>query len=79
MAATLKQQRGPWKIDLTFDADELHVRPRDDLAWHPLERDCPCRPREDTAQLLGPDGRVDLPVFFHAALDGRAIPPPTID
>lgn len=69
---TFNQQRGPWKIDLSFDRTEIHVRPRGDLAWHPLSAQCPCRPAEDTTRLHDVDGHpVTLPVFLHTALDGR--------
>jgi hypothetical protein len=79
----LKQQRGPWKVDLSFDAAELHVRPRADLVWHPLTVACPCRPAESTADIRDGMGDavgdvVSLPVFVHVALDGRPAPPTTL-
>lgn len=73
----LKVQRGPWKIDTSFDMSELHVRPRADVVWHPLSVDCPCRPTQDTADVRDEDGdRMSVPVYLHAALDGRTVPPP---
>jgi hypothetical protein len=73
----LKEQRGPWKIDLDFAGEALHVRPRNDRAWHVLAEECPCRPSSDVAELKDSDGDpVHLPVYFHAALDGRTVPPP---
>lgn len=73
----LKIQRGHWKIDLDFTGDTLHVRPRADVVWHPLSELCPCRPSEDVAEMRDEDGDpLHLPVFFHAALDGREVPPP---
>lgn len=74
---TLKTQRGPWKIDLDYAGTALHVRPRNDLAWHPLDDGCHCLPTTDTAEIRDSDGDpVHLPVFFHAALDARDVPAP---
>ncbi len=73
----LKKQRGPWKIDAEFTGEALHVRPRGDVAWHPLDSSCHCLPAADTCQLHDADGNpVHLPIYFHAALDGRDVPPP---
>lgn len=75
----LKEQRGPWKIDLDFPGEVLHVRPRDDAVWHALAEDCHCLPSGDVCELRDEDGDpVHLQVFFHVALDGRAVPPPEV-
>jgi hypothetical protein len=62
------EQRGPWKIDLSLDGDVIHIRPRADLWWHPLEVGCWCQPREETARQH--DGCLVL-VYVHTAADGR--------
>ena len=77
MTGTLKVQRGPWKIDPSFDHSELHVRPRGDVVWHPLSVDCPCRPTQDSTEVRDEDGdRMTVPVFLHVAMDGREERPP---
>lgn len=73
----LKVQRGPWKIDLDYLGEALHVRPRNDMVWHPLDPGCHCIPTSDVAELRDCDGDpVHLPVYFHVALDAREVPPP---
>ncbi len=75
----LKVQRGPWKVDLDFDGEALHVRPRDDRVWHPLDAGCHCLPPGEVAELRDSDGDpVHLPVFLHVALDAREVRPPEI-
>jgi hypothetical protein len=68
VAAALNNQRGPWKIDTDFTDDAIHIRPRADLWWHPLEVDCWCGPAE-TAPATS-DGGVVL-TYVHNAADGR--------
>lgn len=76
---TLKIQRGPWKIDLDHDEQAVHVRPRGDVVWHPLDSRCHCIPTSDVAELRDCQGRpLHLPVYFHVALDGREVRPPPI-
>ncbi len=73
----LKTQRGPWKIDLDFAGEALHVRPRADRVWHLLDAGCHCIPTSDVCELRDSDGDpVHLPVYFHAALDARDVAPP---
>jgi hypothetical protein len=75
----LKEQRGPWKVDLGFHGEALHVRPRNDAVWHPLADTCHCLPTSDVAELRDSDGDpVHLPVYFHVALDARDVRPPEI-
>jgi hypothetical protein len=53
---------------VSFDGSELHVRPRDDVMFHPLARDCFCGP--DTAPVERFDG-IELVAVIHHSLDGR--------
>lgn len=77
---TLKQQRGPWKIEFEFDGSALHVRPRDDARWHYLDAGCHCIPTVDTVTLADEDGdRVATTVYIHVALDGRTVAAPRPD
>jgi hypothetical protein len=56
--------RGGWKTDRGIaDPSEVHVRPRDDLMWHPLDMHCVCGPRVEHR----PPGWV----VIHHSLDGR--------
>lgn len=74
----LKTQRGPWKIDPTFDDEELHVRPRGDTVWHILTAACCCRPERQTARLCDGQYATDVVVHFHRPFDGREVPPPRV-
>jgi hypothetical protein len=74
----LNQQRGPWKVDTSLAGDEIHVRPRNDLMWHPLDPRCACGPQEQTVPLSGGSEPAEAAVYLHAALDGREVPPPTV-
>lgn len=74
---TLNTQRGPWKIDYDMAEEALHVRPRADAMWHPLEAACRCLPASEVAEVRDGYGTpVHLPVYFHVAQDGRTVPAP---
>lgn len=60
--------RDAWKIDQAIGGEEIHIRPRGDLVWHPLEENCVCGPERTEA--LTSDGDL-VPVIVHQALDGR--------
>lgn len=66
----LNCQRGPWKVDLDFAGTTIHIRPRADLWWHPLDPGCWCTPVEETAP---PDGGIVI-AYLHNAADGRLQP-----
>lgn len=68
VGTTLKVQRGPWKTEASYAGDAVHIRPRDDLRWHPLDETCWCGPARAEAETL--DGE-DVPVWQHIAADGR--------
>ncbi len=75
----LKEQRGPWKVDLDYAGEALHVRPRNDVQWHHLGPACHCIPTSDVTEVRDCDGApVHLPVYFHVALDGREVRPPPV-
>ena len=68
VAARLNNQLGAWKVDTSFDDEVIHIRPRGDLWWHPLDVGCWCEPEERAPER--PDGRLVL-VYVHRAADGR--------
>lgn len=68
VAAALNNQLGRWKIDTDFAGDVIHIRPRADLWWHPLDTGCWCGPDERAAETS--DGGVVL-TYVHNAADGR--------
>lgn len=77
--STLKVQRGPWKLDLDYRGEALHVRPRNDARWHPIAEDCHCIPTTDVVEMRDCEGLpVHMPVYFHTALDGREVAPPPL-
>lgn len=63
----------PWKIDRAFDDPQaIHVRPRADLRWHPLNPRCWCRPRtEDLTDGGKPGGAFLARLVTHQPADGR--------
>ena len=66
--STLNTQRGAWKIDTSFDGEAVHIRPRADLRWHPLDPACWCTPEQQTPE---PADGATLPTYVHQAADGR--------
>lgn len=54
-----------WKLTAGYDNTTVHLRPRNDRAWHPLDEDCHCGPKP---MRLPGDGRQ---LYVHTALDGR--------
>lgn len=64
-------QRGPWKTDPSFDATELHIRPRADTRWHPLDAGCWCGP---LVKGEATDGEGVAQVYVHRPADGREAP-----
>jgi hypothetical protein len=67
--------RGGWKLDPDLDGIDLHVRPRDDVIWHPLDPDCVCGPRATEARHTT-TGR-ETTMYVHHSLDGRELREPT--
>lgn len=61
-------KRGGWKLCVSFDGTELHLRPRDDLMYHPLDSACFCGPQTQPVERI--DG-VELTAVIHHSLDGR--------
>jgi hypothetical protein len=64
-----------WKVDVSLNGLEVHVRPRNDLTWHPADDECTCGPT--TWPRLDGDTRW---LVVHHALDGRedvTVNPPT--
>lgn len=68
VAAALNCQRGPWKIDTDLEGEYIHIRPRADIWWHPLDTGCWCDPVEKAAETS--DGGIVL-TYLHNAADGR--------
>lgn len=68
IVARLNNQRLPWKIDTSYDGEVIHIRPRGDLWWHPLDVECWCDPVEKAAETS--DGGIVL-TYLHNAADGR--------
>ncbi len=64
--------RRDWKCDYGTDGASIHIRPRNDLIWHPATEDCPCGP---TPTHLHIDSPVQWLVAHHA-LDNRESAPP---
>lgn len=62
-----------WRCDYNPAYTEVHLRPRNDLIWHPLDDDCACGPTTSYVVLDGPGPRWFV---VHHALDGRPVAPP---
>ncbi len=62
-----------WKIDRALDDPEtIHVRPRADTRWHPLDGGCWCGPQhEDLTDGGRPDGAFLARLVLHQPADGR--------
>jgi hypothetical protein len=56
-----------WKCEYNLAGTEVHVRPRNDLIWHPATTECPCGPSQHYVDM---DGDVRW-IVIHHALDGR--------
>lgn len=57
-----------WKLDHSFDAAAVHIRPRADTIWHPLDDGCVCGPVVQPCRRR-PGG--DAWLVIHHSLDGR--------
>lgn len=70
MTGATSAAQGTWKVAWSICGEVLHVRPVNDLTWHPLEHDCVCGPDVSPLRAQPSGDQVGWAVIHHA-LDGR--------